>query len=178
MAYPVLPCVPVAAPYGAVERPPLAPVHRQPPDHDQRVRQAEQPLPSPVCHSLLHKGPHSVGIEGPRGAVRLAGEAVRLLVCADGDTIVVVLGHCRSEGWRNGQRSILQSSGPTQCSGLLRENRELAWPSSSEVWASGQGLIPPISLNITARDISTLYELSRMVTSLSHANTVKLKWSV
>lgn len=35
--YPVLPCVPAATPYCAVEGAPFAPVHHRPPDHNQHI---------------------------------------------------------------------------------------------------------------------------------------------
>src|SRR5690242_36641 len=96
IAYPVLPRIPIAAPDRAVEGPPLAPVYHYPPHQHQRIRETERPLPPPMRHSPLNKRLDAVQQEGARCAVGLAGEAVWLLVCADGDTIVVVLGHDRS----------------------------------------------------------------------------------
>lgn len=77
-SYPVLPLVPMAALYSAVEHASLTPVQDKPPHYDQRIRKCEELPDTPVrvaqgVSSLLHCRSYPVQEECPRKPPCLVG---------------------------------------------------------------------------------------------------------
>jgi hypothetical protein len=100
VAYPVLPFVPIAALYGGIEGSPLTPVQHHPPQQYQYIAKCKQsseaPIPSPNCIvSFPSEWSQPIQVESSNDSPSLVCQALWLLVCADGDAIIVVLRHRR-----------------------------------------------------------------------------------
>ena len=97
-AYPILPLLPPAVTDTILYRRPLPSIHSNHPNQAQHIDQAKPALPIPATspHTippLLHLGFDPEYRKRTRGPPYLVWEAFRLGICANGQAVVVVVGH-------------------------------------------------------------------------------------